>query len=264
MLTETQGDRKGRRGATAPASPTAGQCAAPGCPRVAEIATPFGRCCNLHYQRVLKHNAFDLPERKLSRDTVCTNCGASFDRGYAMNARRARQGQFCSDTCRKSYRSNNSRRQIGKGRFLDASGYVRVRAPAGHPLDINQSVREHRVVLFDAHGYGPYECHWCGKPLKWRTMHIDHLDDDKTNNALANLVPACPRCNMKRGQSKSVETQRRRAKQYTFRGQSKCLAEWAAELGISRAALKFRMDNGWPAEKMFTEPRGKFGPQAHG
>lgn len=65
---------------------------------------------------------------------------------------------------------------------------------------------EHRVVLYDAIGPGWHDCHHCGTAVSWdRTfprhldaLVVDHLDDDKANNELSNLVPSCQPCNTKR------------------------------------------------------------------
>ncbi|MGI8721199.1 MAG: hypothetical protein ACR2JG_03120 [Geodermatophilaceae bacterium] len=86
---------------------------------------------------------------------------------------------------------------------LDANGYLVRRLAGPHPLADNQGrVYEHRLVLYAVLGPGTFPCHWCRKPVDWdeRTLHVDHLDDDKTNNNPANLVPSCLVCNVRRAQ----------------------------------------------------------------
>lgn len=71
----------------------------------------------------------------------------------------------------------------------------------GHPAAPKGArvVREHRVVLYDLIGPGTHPCHWCGKPVTWgETLVVDHLNDIRTDNAPANLVPACQGCNIHR------------------------------------------------------------------
>lgn len=81
---------------------------------------------------------------------------------------------------------------------VDAGGYIVRRLTYNHPLaDRTGRTYEHRVVLFACIGDGVHACHWCLKPVSWsdRTLHVDHLDDDRTNNNPSNLVPSCLGCN---------------------------------------------------------------------
>ena len=93
-------------------------------------------------------------------------------------------------------------------RLVDHSnGYKLLYAP-DHPISTKgQPVRvyEHRAVYYEKHGDGPFRCHWCRLEVTWSTMHVDHLDDDKTNNEPTNLVASCPVCNQRRGSE--AETQ---------------------------------------------------------
>lgn len=41
-----------------------------------------------------------------------------------------------------------------------------------------------------------------------------------------------------------------------FNGQTKCISEWAEDLGLEKSNLAWRLRNGWPVEKAFTtKPR---------
>lgn len=74
---------------------------------------------------------------------------------------------------------------------------------SGHPLASKSGLMlVHRKILFDEIGWGPHPCHWCGVHVDWRvgrdaikSLVVDHLDHDKLNNALSNLVPSCNYCN---------------------------------------------------------------------
>lgn len=44
----------------------------------------------------------------------------------------------------------------------------------------------------------------------------------------------------------------RRCHYIVFRGEKKALIEWAKEFGISRETIAFRLNAGWPLEKVFT------------
>lgn len=78
-------------------------------------------------------------------------------------------------------------------------GYVLAEAK-GHPMALGgYRAYEHRVVFYDAHGAGPFNCHWCAIPVSWDDMHVDHVDGCKDHNELGNLVASCALCNQGRG-----------------------------------------------------------------
>jgi len=151
-------------------------------------------------------------------------------------------------------------------RLLDHSqGYKLLYSPQ-HPISTpgqRTRVYEHRAVYHAEHGDGPFSCNWCGIEVMWSTMHVDHLDDDRTNNDIANLVASCPICNQKRGVAKQKANLRQRVSpKITWQGRTQSVCDWAEELGFTRNTLKMRMRNGWPLHRMMTEPRGRFGPKA--
>lgn len=89
-----------------------------------------------------------------------------------------------------------------------SNGYVKEWTPT-HPLcDGRGAVSVHRRVLYDAIGGGAHPCHWCQRAVHWRVrvasprpddLVVDHLDGNRANNDLANLVPSCQACNMGAG-----------------------------------------------------------------
>ena len=83
-----------------------------------------------------------------------------------------------------------------RGGSITDKGYRIIHRP-GHPLARPDGrVREHRAVLFDAIGDGPHPCHHCGKVLpNWDVITVDHLNWDRLDNTLSNLVPSCLPCN---------------------------------------------------------------------
>lgn len=114
----------------------------------------------------------------------------------------AHRGRKHSD----EFRAQCRERQLGKGSgsYMD-NGYVFLTMCYDHPLASGEGiVAEHRAVLYDAIGPGPHECHWnsvarCGQvELHWQgegNINVDHLDGDKQNNSVENLVPSCQHCN---------------------------------------------------------------------
>lgn len=231
------------------------------------------------------------------RNRMCRQCGGQFeyqisrgaDRLYCTSmcvadARRAttlantrslpcsiegcetRRRSAAAPYCEKHYyrlRRRGTMELIGASPVLEHShGYLLVHAP-DHPLCTpgQQHVYEHRKVFFDAHGEGPFQCHVCGAPQGWATMHVDHLNDVRDDNRLNNLAPACPTCNTWRGRHKVDAIIRDRAAKLELNGERLTVAEWATKLGISQVSLRWRLSSGWSLERALTEPRGKTGPR---
>ena len=136
--------------------------------------------------------------------------------------------------------------------YVSPHGYVRVTVP-NHPLRIDKSCKleyQHRIVFYDAHGAGPFQCHWCGTEVIWSNMVIDHLNDIKTDNNISNLVPSCNYCNINRSTTKRKETHKRtRSPLLTVFGRTQYLADWASDLGITSKALSLRLRHGWSLER---------------
>ena len=146
-------------------------------------------------------------------------------------------------------------------RTVQSAGYLRLREQNHVLSDSTGSVYEHRFVYHKHFGDGPFKCNWCGKEVNWFDMHIDHLDDNVTNNNIENLVASCPTCNQHRGFQKMCKTQRAKGTQLTYNGKTMCVSEWAVEVGITVASLQYRLKHGWSIERALSEPRGVTGPQ---
>jgi hypothetical protein len=155
-------------------------------------------------------------------------------------------------------------RRVRKERLNHSGGYVYLYAP-DHPLakrTTSRYVGEHRVVFYDVNGEGPFRCHWCSIPVTWSDMHVDHLNDDPKDNEIGNLVASCPRCNQRRGLSKSIATvSERQGRWIEHDGLRLTMGGWSRKLGISRASLSHRLSR-WPLQRALSEGRGVFGPKA--
>lgn len=143
-------------------------------------------------------------------------------------------------------------------RLEHSEGYRLVYAP-GHPMttDRHSHAYEHRVVFYDAHGPGPFNCHVCGTAGMLASFDVDHLNEVRSDNRLANLSPACPDCNKWRTTSRS-EAARRQAhiRWVEHNGERLPLSAWAKRIGIKSSSLLLRIKNGWPMARALSEPRG--------
>lgn len=119
---------------------------------------------------------------------------------------RYQQRKLCSTHAMRKHRYGDP--SIGKSRegntWTTSNGYGRLFVGHDHPLaDGKGCAHSHRVALFERIGPGVHQCHWCGADLQWLrrgsswagVLVVDHLDDDKGNNAPGNLVPSCFSCN---------------------------------------------------------------------
>ncbi len=232
-----------------------------------------------------------------TRERTCADCGAQF--AYVIG--RGTDRRYCSETCAKHAASRSQataraswpmcsvegcdvrvrsakaimcEKHYGRIRRngslelrapqptrMHTHGYVLVYSP-NHQLSSGTYVYEHRLVYHEAHGNGPFRCHWCGIAVTWATMHVDHVNAIKDDNRIENLVASCAGCNQWRGKEAMTRTMRARGRQISHDGETLCITEWAERLGISRASIQWRLDNGWTVARALTEPRGRFGPRA--
>jgi len=84
-------------------------------------------------------------------------------------------------------------------RTQNPAGYYSVYEPDHFLSWANGYVYEHRKVYFDEIEKSPAKCLLCLNEINWKSLHIDHIDNDVTNNKSNNLRPLCRSCNVFRG-----------------------------------------------------------------
>jgi hypothetical protein len=144
-------------------------------------------------------------------------------------------------------------------------GYVIHYQPDHPTADKTGRVYEHRAVFYDVNGPGPHNCHWCGRTLVWDDVTVDHLDEARPNNQPRNLVPSCSPCNAYRGAHRHKEKIRKMGRLFTFEGRTMSASEWAHCLGIEQASFIWRVNAGWPPDRLFKERKednGNRGPKS--
>ncbi len=136
--------------------------------------------------------------KKAKAQPLCVTEGCLNHRHYGNG--------LCNSCYYRVRRTGTIDKRVNAYRCLTTNGYIKVWDKA-HPLAYGKGyVSEHRKVLYDSIGSGPHPCHWCGVAVDWIMMKCtlgslvpDHLDGNKQNNALSNLVPSCNKCNASRG-----------------------------------------------------------------
>lgn len=216
--------------------------------------------CNKHYLRMWNTGSTNAPSERSERPEVCSVEGCQVQH-HGLG--------YCEKHYSRLYRHRKAGRNLSvekapcRERYYDSNGYVFVYAPA-HPLTTGKKgnyEREHRIVFYNNHGAGPFNCHHCDAIVTWDDMHVDHLNAVVDDNHPGNLVASCPTCNHWRGRRKMKETFRNKFP-VMFNGVTRTYGEWAKSLGISRSSLVTRIKNGWTLEEALTTPKGKTGPKS--
>jgi len=108
-------------------------------------------------------------------------------------------------------------------------------------------IREHTVVAYAKYGDTLPNCELCDKELYWggRSTHIDHMDNNKSNNNPENLRPLCNGCNSSRPYREGGKI-RDGALYISFGGRVMSAKMWAKEpdVMVSSGTIRNRKKSG--------------------
>lgn len=132
-----------------------------------------------------------------------------------------------------------------KPRIVTPNGYVRVHCQ-GHPLANRNYVFEHRKIMYEIVGEECCPCQVCGKPQTWETCHVDHIDENRKNNAPGNLRVLCRGCNVKRGFKPESYESRSNTGLIEFEGRKDTAHGWARDprVKVSGSTIHHRKARG--------------------
>lgn len=155
--------------------------------------------CRRHYRRFMKYGdplGF-APKEALQPPGVCEIEGCE-------KTKRSRKARLCPMHYHREYRHGDVEAKpitikTGTPRLYQSEYFP------DHPLASKHGkVYVHRRVLFDSIGLGWHRCHWCQASIKWgrrgdaNVLVVDHVNGNKGDNRLDNLVPCCLSCNSAR------------------------------------------------------------------
>lgn len=126
-----------------------------------------------------------------------------------------------------------------------------------HPLAMkNGYVYEHRIVVYDKYGADLPKCEFCDNELTWENCHIDHINNDITDNQLQNLRPICRACNVMRKHTKIPRHTHKGCHAITYKEITMTPTEWARQpnVTVSRRSILNRINKGWSVEEALFTP----------
>jgi len=145
-------------------------------------------------------------------------------------------------------------------RYTNPKGYQAIYEPDHILSQKNGYVYEHRFVMYSVFGDNLPDCALCGKECNWDlyTTHIDHIDEDVTNNKPDNLRSLCNACNTGRG--KKEQYLRSTSIAIKYKDEIKTPAEWSRhdQCTVTGSTITRRFRSGLSAEDSIFLPSKTF------
>jgi len=123
-------------------------------------------------------------------------------------------------------------KRLNKYRVVTPNGYHKVYEPDCPISEKSGYIFEHRYIVYQKMGSLLGVCRKCNKDIDWSTVHIDHINNDKTDNRIENLRPLCRACNVMRGHAIGTKSNIY-SNILTINGISKSAREWSVQDGVS-------------------------------
>ena len=152
-----------------------------------------------------------------------------------------KQQNVCQMHYFRMMRTGSYDKKKKKYRLQNPAGYQKLFEPEHILSNKDGYVYEHRFVYFNEISNKVEKCKLCGDKITWGDCHIDHIDDDVSNNNKDNLRALCRPCNTFRGY-----TEESTGTLVEYNGKRLTVAAWARQKGVqvSGNTIKLRLEKG--------------------